>query len=143
MFLVNALRVLMGSSKLTPPELSARRLHSRVDMWRHRGGMSCACPGGLEMSRGSVEAKHVMSQQHWSSCGPSELMSAHVSPLDYTQLVSHHFTPHRQSSRTHVSSDNKSEGNWMIQVIAGFHSKMHCDDQLFHFDHDQHLALHI
>ena len=30
-------------------------------MWRHRGGMSCACPGGLEVSRGSMESKHVMS----------------------------------------------------------------------------------
>ena len=49
----------MGSSKLTPVELSTRRLRSRVDLWRHCGGMSCACPGRLEMSRGSVEAKHV------------------------------------------------------------------------------------
>ena len=31
----------------------------RVDKWRHRGGMSCACPGRLEVSRGIVEAKHV------------------------------------------------------------------------------------
>ena len=36
-------------------ELSARMLHSRVDAWRHRGGMSCACHGRLEMSRGRVE----------------------------------------------------------------------------------------
>ena len=52
----------MGPSKLTPVELSTRRLHSGVDMWRHHGGMSCACPGRLEMSGGSVEAKHVTSQ---------------------------------------------------------------------------------
>ena len=32
------------------------------------------------------------SQWHQSSCGPSKLMSTHVSPLDYTQLVSHHFS---------------------------------------------------
>ena len=63
MFPVDAPRVRIGSSELTPAELSARRLHSRVDLWRHRGGMSCACPGRLEMSRGSVEAKHVTSQQ--------------------------------------------------------------------------------
>ena len=44
------------------------------------------------MSRGSVEAKHMTSQWHQSSCGPSKLMSTHVSPLDYTQLVSHHFS---------------------------------------------------
>ena len=50
------LSVLTGSSKLTPTELSARRLCSRVDMWRHHGGMSCACPGRLEVSRGIVEA---------------------------------------------------------------------------------------
>ena len=53
MFPVDVLSVLTGSSKLTPVELSARRLCSRVDLWRHRGGMSCACPGRLEMSRGS------------------------------------------------------------------------------------------
>ena len=52
MFLVDVLSVLIGSSKLTPAELSTRRLHSRVDKWRHRGGMSCACPGRLEVSRG-------------------------------------------------------------------------------------------
>ena len=33
------LRVRIGSSKLIPAELSTRRLHSRVDAWRHRGGM--------------------------------------------------------------------------------------------------------
>ena len=52
----------MGSSELMAVELSARRLCSRVDMWRRRGGMSCICPGRLEMSRGSVEAKHVTLQ---------------------------------------------------------------------------------
>ena len=41
--------------------VKSRRLYSRVDLWRHRGGMSCACPGRLEMSRGSVEAKYVTS----------------------------------------------------------------------------------
>ena len=37
--LLDVLSVLIGSSKLMPVELSARRLCSRVDMWRHRGGM--------------------------------------------------------------------------------------------------------
>ena len=41
------LRVCPSSSKLAPAELSARRLCSRVDLWRHRGGMSysstCRC----------------------------------------------------------------------------------------------------
>ena len=57
MFPVDALRVGTGSSKLMPAELSTRTLCSRDDMWRHHGGMSCTCPGRLEMSRGSVEAK--------------------------------------------------------------------------------------
>ena len=61
------LRVRIGSSKLMPAELSAGRLHSGVDMWRHHGGMSCACPGRLEVSRGIVEAKHVTSGRHPSS----------------------------------------------------------------------------
>ena len=67
MFLVDVFSVLTGSSKLMPAELSARRLRSRVDKWRHRGGMSCACPGGFEVSRGIVEAKHVTSDRHSSS----------------------------------------------------------------------------
>ena len=45
MFLVDTLRVPMGSSELMLAELSARMLCSRVDMWRHRRGMSCTCPG--------------------------------------------------------------------------------------------------
>ena len=67
MFPVDVLSVLIGSSELTPMELAARRLCSGVDMWRHRGGMSCACPGRLEVSRGIVEAKHVTSDRHLSS----------------------------------------------------------------------------
>ena len=74
MVLVDVLGVLMGSSKFMPAELSARTLHSRVDMWRHRGSMSCACPGRLEMSRGSVEKKLVTLEFG----GPSEPMSSHV-----------------------------------------------------------------
>ena len=57
----------IGSSKLIPVELSTRRLHSRDDKWRHRGGMSCTCPGRLEVSRGIVEAKHVTSDRRKSS----------------------------------------------------------------------------
>ena len=36
-------------------------------MWRHRGDMSCTCPGRLEVSRGIVEAKRVTLERHWSS----------------------------------------------------------------------------
>ena len=57
--------VLIGSSLLMPVELSAR-LHSRVDMWRHCGGMSCTCPGRLEVSRDIMDAKHVTSERHQS-----------------------------------------------------------------------------
>ena len=35
---------------VTPVELSARKLHSRVDLWRHVGGMSFTC----EVSRGNT-----------------------------------------------------------------------------------------
>ena len=59
MFLVDVLRVHTDSSKLTPAELAARRLCSGVDMWRHRGGMSCTYPGRLEVSGGIAEANHV------------------------------------------------------------------------------------
>ena len=52
---------------MAPAELSTGMLGSRVDMWRHCAGLSCACPGRLEMSRGSVQAKHVMLQGHQSS----------------------------------------------------------------------------
>ena len=41
-----------------PVELSARTMCSRVDMWRHRGGMSCTCPARLEVSRGIMETNH-------------------------------------------------------------------------------------
>ena len=83
--------VRIGSSKLMPMELSTRRQHSRVDMWRHRGGMSCACPGRLEMSRGSAEAKTRDIVVTLEFCGPSELMSPDVDSPDSMQLFSHHF----------------------------------------------------
>ena len=46
MFPVHVQRVQTRLSELTPVELSARTLCIRVDLWRHHGGMSCACPGG-------------------------------------------------------------------------------------------------
>ena len=45
--------------------------------------MSCACPGRLEMSRGSAEAKTRDIVVTLEFCGPSELMSEH---LDHAQL---------------------------------------------------------
>ena len=85
MFPVDVLSVLIGSSELTPAELSTRRLHSRVDKWRHRGGMSCACPGRLEVSRGIVEAKHVTSDRHKGS-------AVHLTNTNSCQLNSTHVT---------------------------------------------------
>ena len=94
MFLVDVLSVLIGSSKLMPAELSTRRLHSRVDKWRHRGGMSCTCPGRLEVSRGIVEAKHVTSDRHSSSAADltntnsCQLSSAHITPTNCSRVTS-------------------------------------------------------
>ena len=91
---VLVLSVLTGSSELTPVKLSARRLISRVDMWKHRGGMSCTCPGRLEVSRGIVEAKRVTSEQHksssmdltdWNSC---QLNSAPLIPTNCSRITS-------------------------------------------------------
>ena len=68
--------------------------HSRVDKWRHRGGMSCACPGRLEVSRGIVEAKHVTSGRHPSSVvdltntNSCQLKSAHVTPTNCSHITS-------------------------------------------------------
>ena len=94
MFLVDVFSVLIGSSKLTPVELSTRRLCSGVDMWRHRGGMSCACPGRLEVSRGIVEAKHVTSDRHSSSAvdltntNSCQLKSTHMTPTNCSRITS-------------------------------------------------------
>ena len=108
----------MGSSKLTPAELSTRRLHSRVDKWRHRGGMSCACPGRLEVSRGIVEAKHVTSDRHSSSAADltntnsGQLKSTHVTPTNCSRVTSPTF------SQFHIDDILCS---WEL-----FHQVIHC-----------------
>ena len=77
-----------------PIELSTRRLHSRDDKWRHRRGMSCTCPGRLEVSRGIVEAKHVTSDRHKGSAvcltntNSCQLNSTHMTPTNCSRITS-------------------------------------------------------
>ena len=69
-------------------------VHSRVDTWRHRGGMSCACPGRLEVSRGIVEAKHVTTGRHPSpavdltNTNSCQLKSTHMTPTNCSRITS-------------------------------------------------------
>ena len=111
MFLVDVLSVLTGSSKLMLAELSTGRLHSRVDMWRHRGGMSCACPGRLEVSGGIVEAKHVTLERHSSSAVDLDLTNTNS-----CQLNSTHMTPTNCSRITSLPH----EPNWELEVTSSF-----------------------
>ena len=75
------LRVRIGSSKLTPTELSARRLCSGVDLWRHRGGMSCACPGNHPPKR-ILDVVHISDSEDDVQAGKLEvypkIFAAHV-----------------------------------------------------------------
>ena len=92
--------VLASASEFSPPQVKMFEGNTSVwpntpdkqaqcHQWIHGLGLgfNCViCPGGLEVSGGTVEANHVMSQWHWSSFGPSELMSTCVSALDCMQL---------------------------------------------------------
>ena len=110
MFLVDVLSVvLIGSSKLIPVELSTRRLYSRDDKWRHRGGMSCTCPGRLEVSRGIAEAKHVTSDRRKSS-------AVYLTNTNSCQLNSTHMTPTNCSRITSLPH----EPNWEPEVTSSF-----------------------
>ena len=86
-----------------------RTLHSRVDMWRHRGCMSCACPGRLEVSRGIVEAKHVTSGRHPSS-------AADLTNTNSCQLKSTHVTSTNCSRVTSLPH----EPNWELEATLSF-----------------------
>ena len=63
-------------------------------MWRHDGGMSCACPGRLEVSRGIVEAKHVTLERHLSSAvdltntNSCQLNSTNMTPTNCSRITS-------------------------------------------------------
>ena len=49
------------------------------------GGMSCACPGGLEVRRGIVEAKHVTLERHSSSA--ADLTNTNSCQLNWTLMT--------------------------------------------------------
>ena len=132
---VDVLSVLIGSSKLTPAELSTRRLHSRVDKWRHRGGMSCACPGRLEVSRGIVEAKHVTSGRHPSSVvdltntNSCQLKSTHVTPTNCSRITSPSLVCVLSISGGRISDSFNCE--WMMPHLSILEDHSACQDYLF------------
>ena len=65
------------------------RLREFVNSIMNDAGMSCACPGRLEASRGIVEAIHA---EFFCRFDSFELMSTQVDTYDSNQQFSCHFT---------------------------------------------------
>ena len=78
MFLVDVPRVRIGSSKLTPAELSTRRQCSRVDLWRHCGGTVEACPVLVLVDLRWAEAAQRQNAWHRSDIGVLWTIRTHV-----------------------------------------------------------------
>ena len=106
-------------------------LCSRFDVHGHCGGMSDACPGRLEVSRGIKEAKHVTPMRQWSSAqlswsnlDSSEIMSSpHCSQLFWCHFNSLFQLPimelsHDQLGCYNVLSWQKWHSSQMRRVLV-------------------------